>query len=348
MITLPTKISVLTCCYNAEDFIEEAVESILRQSNKEFEYVVADDGSTDKTLSILKRYAVKDTRIVLIEKDHSGLTASLNVGLELAKGEWIARLDADDVAMPERLSHQLKFVQDNDDVVLLGGGCIEVNTIGAPVKKHTYPQEHSALINRLENGAAFFPHSSAFFNKEVLMKMGGYNPKFTSAQDLDMFLRIGETAPMACLPMPVVKLRKHPQMISNTNQGRLQPTLAMCARICHFRRKSDLSDPSTMEEYPWRKFLKWVEKRMEEEEYFQSMRGWQSLRNAWYSNPRANKVYRSTAVIAQLVRNPQARKAFNDRLRKRNLTKQLVEESRETPLLRNDGGQLGESRNQRK
>ncbi len=331
MRTPLTTISVLTCCYNAKDFVEEAVESILHQSYKDFEYVVIDDGSTDKTLSILKKHAVKDRRIVLIEKDHSGLTASLNVGLELAKGKWIARLDADDIAMPERLSHQLEFVQNYHDVVLLGGGCIEINTIGAPVKKHTYPQEHSALINRLENGGAFFPHSSAFFNKELIMKMGGYNLKFTRAQDIDIFLRIGETALMACLPMPVVKLRRHPQMISNTNQGSLQPTLAMCARLCHFRRKSDLSDPSTMEEYVWKKFLKWVEKRMEEEEYFQSMRGWQSLRNAWYSNPRANKVYRTTALIAQLVRNPLARKAFKDRLRKRNLTKQLLEESRGIP-----------------
>ncbi|MBA7643492.1 Undecaprenyl-phosphate 4-deoxy-4-formamido-L-arabinose transferase [subsurface metagenome] len=323
-----TKISVLTCCYNAENFIEEAIESILHQSYEEFEYVLVNDGSTDNTLSILKRYVSKDKQIVLIEKKNTGLTDSLNVGFGQAKGEWIARLDADDVAMPERLSNQLNFVQDNDGVVLLGGGCIEVDKNGTATKKHVYPQEQKALMNRLENGKAFFPHSSAFFNKARVMELGGYNPKFTRSQDRDLWLRIGETARIACLQIPVVKLRKHFQMISNTNQGRLQSVMGLCASICHFRRKAGLSDLSQMEEDVWQGFLKWVEKRMEEEGFFQCSQGWQALRNVWYSNIELSKLEKGRLVLKELIQNPLARKAFWRRFRKENPALKLAEESK--------------------
>ena len=328
MVKSSIKISVLTCCYNAYDFIDEAIESIFNQSYKEFEYVIVDDGSTDNTFSILKRYAAKDKRIVLIEKEHSGLTTSLNVGLEQAKGEWIARLDADDIAMPERLSDQLNFVEDNERVVLLGGGCIEIDKNGTIIKKHIYPQEHNTLMDRLENRKAFFPHSSAFFHKASVMKLGGYNPRFTRSQDLDLWLRVGDTARIACLNHTVVKLRKHSEMTSNTNGGRLQQVMSLCARICHFHRKVGLSDPSQMEEDVWQGFLKWVEKQMEEEGLFQFSQGWQALRNVWYKNPKANKFKKGSLLMKELIHNLLARKALWRRFGKENLVIKLAKESR--------------------
>ena len=147
---------------------------------------------------------------------------------------------------------------------------MEVNKNGTAIKKHIYPQGHNALMKRLENGKASFPHSSAFFNKACVMELGGYNSKFTRSQDLDLWLRIGETGLIACLQMPVVKLRKHSQMISNTNQGKLQEVMGICSRICHFRRKTGLSDPSQMDEDVWQDFLKWVEKKLDEKGFFDS------------------------------------------------------------------------------
>jgi len=107
------EITVLTCCHNASGFIMEAIESILQQSYQNFEYLIVDDGSTDDTSNILKKYSAKDNRIVIIEKKHSGLADSLNAGLRHAKGEWIARLDADDIAVPDRLLSQWNFVRNN-------------------------------------------------------------------------------------------------------------------------------------------------------------------------------------------------------------------------------------------
>lgn len=322
------KISILTCCFNAEDFIEKAIESILHQSYKEFEYVIVDDGSMDNTLSILKRYAAKDKRIVLIEKKNTGLADSLNVGLRQARGGWIARLDADDVAMPNRLYNQLKFIQDNNRVMLLGGGCIEVDKNGTAVKKHIYPQEHNVLMKRLKSRKAFFPHSSAFFNKACVMELGGYNPKFTRSQDLDLWLRIGETGLIACLQMPVVKLRKHSQMISNANQGELQDVMGICARICHFRRKAGLSDPSQMDEGVWQVFLKWVGRRLDEDGFFDSKHEWRAIRNVWYINPHANKRERVKELVLKIIDNPTTRNALWLRLFSDNIVLRLTNESR--------------------
>jgi glycosyltransferase involved in cell wall biosynthesis len=314
--------------YNCAKYLREAVESILNQTFHEFEFIIVNDGSIDESLEILKEYANKDSRIKIVNQPNSGIVVALNRGVTEASGEWIFRLDADDVAMPERLSKQLNFVQDNDGVVLVGSGCIEVDKNGIAIKKHIYPQGHNDLIRHLENGKAFFPHSSAFFNKECIMKLGGYNRKFTGAEDLDMWLRIGETAPIACLQIPAVKLRKHPQMISNINQGRLQQVVGLCARICHFRRKAGLSDPSQMGQEPWQKFLEWVEKRMYDQGYFQQMQGWQALRNNWYYNAEVNKLKRLGWLLKELIQNPSARKAFWGRFGKEKLAMKLAQESR--------------------
>jgi glycosyltransferase involved in cell wall biosynthesis len=326
----PPKISVLTCCYNAEDFVEEAIESILHQSYEDFEYVLVDDGSTDNTLSILKKYAARDRRIVLIETEHSGSgqTEASNVGLAQTKGEWIARLDADDVALPDRLLQQLHFAQENNGVMLLGGGCIEIDKNGTVIKKHSYPQGHDALMKRLENGEAFFPHSSVFFNRSKIVELGGYNRKFIRSLDADLYLRVGEIAPIGCLQIPVVKLRKHSQTLSKTNSGRIQMLMGTCATICHFRRKAGLSDLSQMEEDTWQEFLKWIEIRMEEEEVFQQKQTWQKLRKCWYNDLQKNTLGRIKGFLEQLIRDPLARKSLWRHFRKNNLTLKWAKESR--------------------
>ena len=322
------KITVLTCCYNASAFIEEAIESILQQSYHNFEYLIVDDGSMDNTVDILKRYAVKDSRIVLIEKQHHGLTASLIVGLRHAKGEWIARLDADDIAMPYRLFNQLEFMKNNNGIVLLGGSCIEIDINGSVIKKHIYPRQHNALMNRLENGKPFFPHSSAFFNKDIINKLGGYNSKFLRSQDWDLWLHIGEVAQIACLNSPVVKLRKHSQMISNTEEGRLQSIMGLCAMVCHFRRKWGLSDPSQLGEKVWNDFLRWIEKRLEDEGVFQLNQAWHHLRNSWYINSQEKKIGNYKSVLINLFNNPWARKALRRRFQKNDIPLKLAEESK--------------------
>src|SRR5688500_1611394 len=119
-------VSVVMSIYNAERWLEEALDSVLAQSFSDFEFLLVDDGSTDGTARIIARYAARDDRCRVITKHNTGLSDSLNVGIERARGEWIARLDADDIAVPTRFEEQLTYLRKNPGVVLLGTGFDEI------------------------------------------------------------------------------------------------------------------------------------------------------------------------------------------------------------------------------
>ena len=112
------KISVVMAVYNGEKYLREAIDSILNQTFKDFEFIIVNDGSTDRTREILESFI--DPRIVLIHQEHMGLTKSLNRGIALAKGKYIARQDADDISMAERLEKQFNFLESHENVALLG------------------------------------------------------------------------------------------------------------------------------------------------------------------------------------------------------------------------------------
>lgn len=114
------KVSVLMPCFNAERFVKEAIESILNQSLREFKFVIVDDGSDDNTLSIVRSYATRDSRIRLIETSHGGIVAALGSGLTFCEGEFVARMDADDVSHPERLERQVAFLVDHPKSAAVG------------------------------------------------------------------------------------------------------------------------------------------------------------------------------------------------------------------------------------
>ena len=119
------KVSVLMSVYNGEKYLKEAIKSILGQSFKDFEFIIINDGSIDKTEKIIKVF--NDKRIVLINQENIGLTKSLNNGLKLAQGDYIARMDADDVALSYRLEKQVKFLDSNPHIFLVGSSCYLIN-----------------------------------------------------------------------------------------------------------------------------------------------------------------------------------------------------------------------------
>ena len=117
-------ISVVMSVYNGEKYLKRSIDSILNQTFKDFEFIIINDGSTDKSLEIIKSY--DDDRIVLIDQENKGLTKSLNIGIKTASGKYIARQDADDVSLPDRLKKQVDFLEVREDVVLLGCRAYEV------------------------------------------------------------------------------------------------------------------------------------------------------------------------------------------------------------------------------
>jgi len=320
-------VTVLMSCFNASGFLRESVESILGQTFADFEFIIIDDGSTDNTISVIEMYAAEDKRILGIYKEHTGLTDSLNVGLARARGQWIARIDADDMALPDRLADQLDFVRVHRDISLVGGGCVEIGEGGNFIKRHNYPAASAELIDRLEKMIPIFPHSSIFFNREFVSGLGGYNARFTRAQDTDLYFRIGENGRLACGHKPVLKLRRHSETISNEDEGRPQVIMGLAAIICHFLRKNNLPDPSRMDEWAWQAFIGWIERRLGQEDYLKEMASRLAIRDILYRESGITRMEKVWMIAKKLIRDPSARSIFKGFARRNDLALKLASEA---------------------
>jgi glycosyltransferase involved in cell wall biosynthesis len=214
--TAPT-ISVLLPAYNAERFVTQAVTSILQQTFRDLELIVVDDGSTDGTGQILRDLAATDPRLHLIQHENRGMTASLNEALAAARGRFIARMDADDVSLPERLEIQLKQLLSEPQIVCIGGGQILIDPAGRALRKVNPPTDHESITSLILGGHGAICHPSALMRREAIEKIGGYREAFWPAEDLDLWLRLGEIGQLANVPRAVLHYRIHPNSVSERN-----------------------------------------------------------------------------------------------------------------------------------
>ena len=198
------KVSVLMSVYNGEKYLRNAVGSILNQTITDFEFIIINDGSTDGSREILEAY--NDDRIVLINQNNTGLTKALNKGLSLARGEYVARIDADDSANPARLEKQLIFLRNNPKVILLGSNCYKINENGSILSITDLPVDEVQIKWRLLFYDCLY-HSTVMFRRKEVDNLGGYNTTIPYAQDYDLWLRIAEKYPVANLKEPLVYLR---------------------------------------------------------------------------------------------------------------------------------------------
>lgn len=227
-ISSPT-ISVLMPAYNAEKYLAAAVESILNQNHSDFELIIIDDGSTDSTGKIIQNYAKKDRRVAAVQNEHQGICPTLNRGVEIAHGQYIARMDADDWSYPQRLARQFNFMESQPKVVICGGQieiCDEnlktLNTRGYP----TTDKEIRKKIFRLNP----FAHPATMYRTEAARKVGGYNPHLQDVEDYDFYFRLGKLGQFANLSQTVLKLRIHPSSISSQKISR-QARLNLYVRL---------------------------------------------------------------------------------------------------------------------
>jgi|WetSurMetagenome_2_1015567.scaffolds.fasta_scaffold105172_2 glycosyltransferase involved in cell wall biosynthesis len=293
------RISVLTPCYNAAEFLRESIESVLKQTFQDFEFIIINDGSTDNTPEILHEYARVDNRIKILNQPNGGIVIALNHGLSEARGEWIARLDADDVAMNERFEKQLSFVEKRPNIVLLGSGCILIDQNGRSIKKYLYSSENKQITG----GKSSFPHSSAFFQKAVALKLGGYRNRLNGAEDIDLWLRMGQIGLINCLPEPLIKLRKHSNSMTANNPK--LGLVCMASRICHLRRQVGLFDPSEGTAEEWTQFCLWLEKKLNQNFYFETLSLMENLRNNFYFNKNQNKFCKTISLLFEATKYPQ-------------------------------------------
>jgi glycosyltransferase involved in cell wall biosynthesis len=240
-LTNSPKISVIMSCYNSAAYLEGAIESILNQSLSDLEFIIIDDGSRDETPNLIRHYETMDTRVVTFKKKNSGLADSLNLGLEKARGSWIARLDTDDISLPGRLQKQYDYLQTRRDIIALGSGCIEINKEGKEIVNHHYPQKHFNLVDHIARGLSPFPHSSVLFCRKAANQLGGYRLSLNGAEDVDLWLRMSEIGKIGTIREPLIKLRKHPDSISANSDRHI--ILGYMARTSYWIRKQGHKDP---------------------------------------------------------------------------------------------------------
>jgi len=222
------RVSVLMSVRNGERWVGEAVDSILGQTFGDLEFIVVDDGSEDATGAILDRR--KDPRLRVVHQPPSGLTASLNRAWRLSGAALLARMDADDVAHPERLARQVTFLDAHPEVGLLGSGCHAISVSGEVVGV-IVPPEADAAIRRVLIRKNPFVHSSVMLRREALAAAGGYDESLPVAQDYDLWLRMSRLTRMANLPEPLVKRRLTPGRVSSARDtDRLKAEVTMKLR----------------------------------------------------------------------------------------------------------------------
>jgi glycosyltransferase involved in cell wall biosynthesis len=197
-------ISVVMPVHNALPYLNESIQSILGQTLKDFEFVILDDGSTDGSGELLQTWAQKDNRIKLHRSDRQlGLSASSNAVVREASSPIVARMDADDIAHPERLQKQWEIINSRPDVAVIGALCEGIDATGRVVR----PRDRWRLVRR--SGYIPFPHGSAMFRREVFDAVGGYDERADGGEDQDLFSRMAMKGRVFTLPDVLYSYRYH-------------------------------------------------------------------------------------------------------------------------------------------
>ncbi len=202
-------LSVIMPVYNGEKYLSESIESILGQTLSEFEFIIIDDGSTDTSVDIIQEYAKKDNRIYLVEnKVNQGLVASLNKGIELSHGQYIARMDQDDISLPERFETQMNFFILNPDIGILGSSVQIIDKYGKAGEVWNFPETHDLVKWELCFRCPIV-HPSVMIQKRLLLK-NRYRKEWEIAEDYELWVRMVWKSKITTLPNVLLKLRKHP------------------------------------------------------------------------------------------------------------------------------------------
>lgn len=199
----PIYLSVVLATYNDEKYIASAIESILNQSYPYFEFIIINDGSTDNTKNIIETY--KDSRIVLIDKQNTGLVDSLNVGISYSKYDWIARMDGDDIADINRFKEQVPYINKGFD--LIGGGASYIDMEGNQLFTSLPIMRDKWIKLLLSYGISTIIHPAVIINKKKLLEVGGYDNHIKCAQDKDLWLMLYKNCKMINVPKKVLQYR---------------------------------------------------------------------------------------------------------------------------------------------
>jgi glycosyltransferase involved in cell wall biosynthesis len=235
-------VSVIMPVRNSEAWLGQSIASVLSQELADFELLIVDDGSSDGTPLILEQFSGTDARIRVIHQEPQGIVSALNCAIAAARAPYLARLDADDRAMHERLGRQLAFMQAHAEIVLLGSGAEIIDQSGAVVGRASPPTEGAELARILGRSNPFI-HSTVMMRAAPVRTLGGYRAAFRAAEDYDLWLRMAELGDIANLPEHLIQYRRHATNLSQLEAVR-QTFSVRLARRSAAGRRGQAGDPA--------------------------------------------------------------------------------------------------------
>ena len=244
-------ISVVMSVYNDEEFVAEAIESILAQSFEDFEFLILNDGSDDDSAAIINKYAVIDSRIVPIHRENRGFIASLNELVELTKAPIIARMDSDDISWPERFARQATFLANNPAYGVVGTAAVEIDEKGMPLpgRYWYYPETHEDFVATIGKGP-LIAHPAVMMRRNFIQEVKGYRPIFQHCEDLDLWLRLVAVTRICSLPDVLYSYRRSASQVSCQHCVAQQIGAAIALLAYHARTAGCLDPTENLTELP--------------------------------------------------------------------------------------------------
>lgn len=229
------EVDVLLTVYNGERFISRTIESVLGQSLENWRLIVVNDQSTDDTARIVADHAARDKRIVVVVGPHQGIAAAANTGLAHVLAPFVARLDADDIAEPNRLATQLAFLLANPMVAAVGSDVQLIDQNDKPLRRRRMPGRALTIRETLKTRNCVI-HPSSMIRTQVLDKIGGYREKFRNSEDYDLWLRIAAVGDIVNLPTCLTRYRRHATQITSQENSRRLTIYSVAAAVDYFLR----------------------------------------------------------------------------------------------------------------
>lgn len=241
----PPQLTVAMSVYNGERFLAEAIDSVLGQSFADFEFLIVDDGSSDRTAAILRDYARADPRVRAIVRENRGLVASLNEMLQAAQAPVVARMDADDICRPDRFARQMAFLTAHPDHGVVGSWSEDMGEHGEPLFRTgcDHPLTHEEMLRAIVEGRHVICHPAVMFRRDVVLSVGGYHGAFRHCEDYDLWLRLASVTRMANIPERLVRYRRYDGQVSARHATEQQIGTAV-ARLAWHEREAGRPDPT--------------------------------------------------------------------------------------------------------
>lgn len=236
-----SSVDVLITVYNGEKFIAQAVESIQAQTVEDWRLIVVDDSSTDATPDILSSFANNDSRILIREGAHKGIAAAATVGLAEVSAPLIARIDADDVAVPNRLEIQRNYLLAHPQVVAVGSYVRLIDAQNRRLGLRKAPTDPATIDITLKTRNCMC-HPSSMIRTEALRRIGGYRVKFRNSLDYDLWLRLSEIGEISNQALELLLYRRHPSQVSASGNAHRQTLYSVGAAIDYFFRRYKRAD----------------------------------------------------------------------------------------------------------